>query len=100
MAAGLFLVTRNDQLGGKGLLNGVRAVVVNNDDAETNAQHIAAAVAKCNAAFPKDSAASDDPYPADYFDTVVEISDLVAGPLKDDGDAYVFGRDVTVKVEG
>lgn len=90
MVEGLFYVTRS-AAGARGLINGVRAVIVNNDDAETSAQHITAAIAACNAAFPKDgSTGATDPFPAGYFDTVAELSDLAAGPLKDDTDALIF----------
>ena len=90
MAEALFLVTKSQQ-GGEKLINGVRAVVVNDDDAESAALHIASAVAACNRAFPKDAAGSD-PFPAGYFDTVVTLSDLTTGPIPDDADAVVFSE--------
>ena len=96
MAEGLFLV-RKTLSGGQQLINGVVAVLINDDDADTLALHITAAVAACNLAFPKDADGSD-PYPAGYFDTADEVSDLSAGILQDDGDAIVFTERGTLEV--
>lgn len=89
MAEGLFLV-RQTLRGGDSLINGVQSVLINDDDADTLAQHITAAIGACNLAYPKDANGSD-PFPVGYFDTADEVSDLTAGILKDDGDAIVFG---------
>lgn len=72
--------------------DGVRAVVINEDDGQTNAQIIAATIAALNAALPSDGEAL---FPAGYFDTVTNISDLVtAGALRTDGDFLAFKQEV------
>lgn len=95
MAEALFLVERtvpenmNDR-------DGIRAVIINNDDGDTDAQVIAAAIAAVNAALPADADVPDDKLPAGYFDTVNEISDLVtAGSLRTDQDFLCFKQEVT-----
>lgn len=88
MAESVVLVTRAASAGEQ-LVNGVRAVLINSDDGGTDAQKIIEAVAACNRAFPKDAAGSD-PFPAGYFDTVLEVGDLTSGPIPDDTDAIVF----------
>lgn len=89
MAEALFLVTRTAQ-GVNDDRNQVREVIINNDDGDTDAQIIAAAIAALNAAQPVESGA-EAVYPAGYFDTVNEISDLVtAGVLRTDGDFLAF----------
>lgn len=90
MAEGIFLMRKLAQGNGKTVVNGVDAVVMNSDDANTLAQHNANAVAICNAAYPKDPGGSD-PFPADYFDSATAITDLVAGPIQNDGAGYAFG---------
>lgn len=98
MAEALYLVTKVN-ISGKHVVNGVRAVLINADDAAPAATVQAAAVAACNAVHP--SATGDPAYPAGYFDTSIVVSDLTAGPMKDAGDAFVFiGGGVPVKREG
>lgn len=98
MAKALYLVTKAN-VSGKHVVNGVRSVLINADDAAGAAVVQAAAVAACNAAHP--SSTGNPAYPDGYFDTSVLVSDLTAGPLKDAGDAYVFiGGSVPVKREG
>ena len=96
MAEALYLATK-DQLGGaESLVNGVSAVLINADDAQTNPQIIAAAVAAANAAH------NTDAFYTSYFTTVTKVSDMAAGPLKDNHDAYVFDQNgpALTKVEG
>lgn len=98
MAEALYLVTKAN-VSGKHVVNGVRAVLINADDAAPAATVQAAAVAACNAAHP--SSTGNPAYPPGYFDTSLVISDLTAGPLKDAGDAYVFiAESLPRKVEG
>jgi hypothetical protein len=101
MAEALYLVTK-DQLGGaESLVNGVSAVLINADDAQTNNQIIASAVAAANSSVGATGAVASA-FHASYFTTVTKVSDLSAGPLKDNLDAYVFskGGPALVKVEG
>jgi hypothetical protein len=94
MAEALYLVERTDQPVADDR-DGVRAVVINEDDAQTNAQIITATIAALNAALPV-SAGAEAKFPAGYFDTVSEISDLVtAGPLRTDGNFVAFKSEVT-----
>ena len=93
MVAGLFLVERTSQ-GRSDDRNRVRAVVVHEDDAQTNAQIIAAAIATLNTAQPVESGA-EAIYPTGYFDTVVQIGATPAGPLATDGDLLAYGPEVT-----
>lgn len=73
MAEALYLVTRNMNESGLQNFDGIHAVLVNSDDAGGDAQVIAEATAKCQTLYPS--------MPSDYFDTVDEIGDLVAGTL-------------------
>jgi hypothetical protein len=92
MAAGLFLVERTDQ-GDNSDRNGVRAIIVNDDDAQTDAQIIATAIATMNTTQAVESGAEDQ-YPAGYFQTVVQVGATPAGPLATDGDLLVYKREV------
>lgn len=87
MAEALYLVTRTGNT--KRLINGVRAVLINSDDAGTNADIIAEAVIGLNRAYPKDAEGSD-PFPDGYFDTVQSPADLTSGPVPDDRDVIIF----------
>jgi hypothetical protein len=91
MAEGLFLVRRTTQ-GVNDDRNRVREVLINEDDGQTDAQIITATIAALNAAQPVTSDGQGDViYPAGYFDTVVDIDDLVtSGPLRTDGDFIAF----------
>lgn len=94
MAEGLYLVSRAAGDEGNPVINGVVAVVINKDSAQTNAQIIASAVAKCESANDAGNtpvASRPNVFPSDYFDTVTAISDLAAGPLADDTDAVIIG---------
>jgi hypothetical protein len=86
MAEALFLVRRTSQ-GVNDDRNRVREVVINEDDAQTDAQIIAATVAALNAAQPVSSGGSDV-YPAGYFDTVVALTTAVT--LGADGDFLAY----------
>lgn len=95
MAEAVYLVSRSQALG-QGLINGVRNVLINKDDGQTDTQIKTAASVAASSAHE-----STGLYPADYFDTVEKISDMAAGPLKDNIDAYVIPADgVKIKVEG
>ena len=87
MAEAIYLVTKVNA-SGLNIINGVRAVVINADDAASATVVRAAAVTACNAAQP--SSTGEPAFPAGYFDTSEIISNLVAGPLKDPGDAFIF----------
>lgn len=91
MVAGLFLVERTAQ-GANDDRNRVRQVVVHEDDAQTDAQIIAAVIATLNSVTPVgDGFTAGEPvYPAGYFDTVTQIGASPAGPLATDGDLYAF----------
>lgn len=96
MAEALYLVTKDNFGAAESFINGVRAVVINKDDGQTDAQIIADAVAAAN------SANGVSVFPTGYFTTVTKVSDLSSGPLKDNKDAYVLMPEgvVKVKVEG
>ena len=88
MAEGLYLVQRTGAVDANDI-DGVRNVVMNNDDGDTDADIITAAIAALN------TAAGVSKFPAGYFDTVNEISDLVtAGDLRTDQDFIAFGGPV------
>lgn len=87
MVEAVWLVTRENDPGDSHR-DGIKAVVINADDASTVAQVIADAVGMVNGLFPSDDG---DKLPAGYFDAAVEIGDLTAGPIRTDLDGYVFG---------
>lgn len=95
MVEALFLVTRTSQ-GVSDDRNRVRQVIINDDDAQTAAQTIATTIAALNAAQPVETGA-EPVYPAGYFDTRVELSDL-AGTTEDNlrtaGDFIAFDEEV------
>ncbi len=93
MAEALFLVTRTNQLGDNDMRNGVHAMLINNDDGDTDAVTIADAILRLNAHFGAGS------YPDGYFDTVQEVGDLTSGPAPDNGDIMVFLPREVVTVE-
>ena len=83
MAKALWLVTKADlNTANKRTINSIHAVVMNADDAQTAAQVRAAAALRLIAA--------GHDVKSNYFTDAVIISDLTAGPLKDNLDAYVF----------
>ena len=89
MAEALFLVTRTQQ-GVSEDRNQVREMIINDDDGTSDADVITAAIAALNAALPVETDAADA-YPAGYFDTVNELSDLTtSGDLRTDGDFIAF----------
>lgn len=97
MAAALYLVSKSD--GNHNFtINGVRAVLINADDALSNDAIKAKAVAACTGSYTGPDVNSS--FRDSYFDVVVKVSDLAAGPLKDDGDAYAFGEVAPRKIEG
>lgn len=90
MAEALFLVTRTTQ-GVSEDRNRVREIILADDDGTSDADVITAAIAVLNTAQPVESGA-EAVYPAGYFDTVNELSDLVtASVLRTDGDFIAFG---------
>ena len=92
MAEGLFLVERTLRPDNN-VRDGIQAVIINNDDGDTDAQHIAAAILAVNTALPS---TAEDKLPAGYFDTVNELSDLVTtGDLRTALDFLCFTREVT-----
>ena len=93
MVAGLFLVERTIHDDDHDV-NRVRQVVVHEDDAQTDAQIIAAVIATLNTATPRGDSIGSGPavYPAGYFDTVTQIGASPAGPLATDGDLYAFAQ--------
>lgn len=97
MAEALYLVTKSDA-DHNATVNGIRAVLINCDDGQTDSQIKAAAL---NAAASFTGSEVDSSFRDNYFDTVLKVSDLSAGPLKDNLDAYVFvAGGVPKKVEG
>ena len=98
MAEALYLVSKTAR-GGEHVVNGVRTVLINADDGATGAVVRAAAATACNALVDY-SDTGIPPFPSDYFDTSVIVSELTAGPLKDAGDAYVIGPNGPTKREG
>ncbi len=90
MVAGIFLVTRTVQ-GVNQDINGVREVIVHEDDAQTDAQIIAALLVNMNLVEPAgDPSGSQDQYPDFYFDTVVQIGATPALDLSTDGDYLAY----------
>lgn len=91
MAAGIFLVTRTDQ-GVTNDRNRVREVIVHEDDAQTDAQIIAAVIASLNTATPVgDSITAGEPaYPDFYFDTVEQIGATPVASINTDGDFLAY----------
>jgi len=90
MVAGIFLVTRTVQ-GVNQDINGVREVIVHEDDAQTSAQIITALLANMNIVEPAgDPSGSQSQYPAGYFDTVVQIGASPVADLSTDGDYLAF----------
>ena len=90
MAAGIFLVTRTVQ-GVNQDRNGIREVVVHEDDAQTDAQIITALLASMNATEQAGDPAGDFvQYPAGYFDTVVQIGATPVADLDTDGNYIAF----------
>lgn len=81
MAAALYLVSRSNAAHVP-TANGVRAVLINADDESTEAEIKTLAASKLSGV--------DPAHRDNYFDTVVGVSDLVAGPLKDEGDCYII----------
>jgi hypothetical protein len=95
MVAAVYLVTRTIQ-GRNQDINQVREAIVHEDDAQTDAQIIAALIASMNAQEPAgDPSGAQDQYPANYFDTVVQIGASPAGPLATDGDFIVYHPEVS-----
>lgn len=92
MVAGIFLVTRTDQ-GVTDDRNQIREVIVHEDDAQTNAQIIAAVIATLNVANPVETGAPAV-YPAGYFDTVVQIGASPVAALDTDGNLLAYTPNV------
>lgn len=91
MAAAVFLVTRTIQ-GVNQDINGVREVIVHEDDGQTDAAIITALLASMNTTEPAGDPSGDfNQYPDGYFDTVLKIGLTPSGALDTDGNflAYV-----------
>lgn len=95
MVAGLFLVERTSQ-GRSDDRNLVRSVVVNEDDAQTDAQIIQAVIdtLNTNTATGDGFSSGENVYPDGYFDTVTQIGASPAGPLAVDGELIAFTPEV------
>lgn len=94
MAEALYLVERTDYPVADDR-EGVRAVLINNDDGDADAVIIANVITALNAKLPVDAQA-DAKFPAGYFDTVNLVSDLVTtGDLRTDQDFIAFKAEVT-----
>lgn len=87
MTQALFLASRSNAVG-LTTINGVQAVAINLVSTANAATVIAAAVAKVNAAM-----LDAGEFPANYFDTVVQIGDLSGGPVNGNNKAAVFADD-------
>lgn len=97
MADTIFLVSKSDA-NHNATVNGILAVLINADSAAGAPAVIAAAVAAASRSYTGSGVNSS--FRANYFDTVLDIADLEAGPLKDVGDAFVFAANtVPRKVE-
>ena len=92
MAEALWLVTRNDNLG-RHDRDGIKNVLINSDDGKTAAVVMQDAVDLVNAQLPPTSGEADK-LPVGYFDTAEEVGDLVAGPIRTDGDGYIMGASI------
>jgi len=93
MVAGLFLITRTQQ-GVSEDRNQVREMILNNDDGQTDAQHITQAIAGLNTSHAVETGAAAV-YPAGYFDTVVQVGASPAGPLATDNDYIAYTPEVS-----
>lgn len=90
MVEQLYLVERTT-LPDNDVRDGIKAVVINNDDGDANDAIIANAIAAVNALFP---AGGEDKLPGGYFDTVNQLNDLSSGPLATDQDILVYKGEV------
>lgn len=95
MVAGVFLVERTSQ-GRSDDRNQVRAVVVNEDDAQSDAVIIQAVIDTLNANTPTGDGFStgNDVYPDGYFDLVTQIGAAPAGPIAVDGELIAYTPEV------
>lgn len=95
MAEALYIVSKDNLGGAESFVNGLRAVIVNKDDGQTDTQIKTSAASQA-------STLMGVTLPTGYFTTVTKISDLTSGPLKDNLDAYLIYPDGVVlgKVEG
>ena len=100
MVAQLFYITRTEQ-GVNNDRNLVRECIINNDSAETNAQHIQEAVDQLNLLNPTETKGGDadaeKAYPNLYFDTVSQIGATPVGVLATDHDIIAFPPSVASK---
>lgn len=95
MAAAIFLVTRTGQ-GVNDDRNGIREVIVHEDDAQSDAAIIAALIASMNATEKAGDPAGDfDQYPAGYFDTVSKIGLTPTAELDTDGNFLAYAPKVS-----
>lgn len=94
MAAAVFLVSRTTQ-GVNQDINGVREVIVHEDDAQSDAAIITALLASMNATEQAGDPAGDfDQYPAGYFDTVSKIGLTPTAELDVDGNYLAYAPQV------
>lgn len=82
MAEALYLITKDRLGGGESFINGVNAVIINQDDGATATARKAAAAAAASSHF-------GVTFPSTYFDTEQLIT-AASGALNDAGDAYIL----------
>ncbi len=96
MAAGIFLVTRTVQ-GVNQDINGIREVIVHEDDGQSDAAIIIALLTNMNTVEQAgEPAGSQDQYPAGYFDTVLQIGATPVAALATDGDYLAYRPNVAL----
>ena len=95
MVAALFLVTRT--VSNNEDKDGIRQVVINNDDGDADAVIAANAATAVNNDQPAttDAVNTSEKLKSDYFDTVVQIGSTPAGPLATDQDFIAVGDSVS-----
>ena len=95
MVAAIFLVTRNVGLDSVNQdKNQVREVIMHQDDGDSDAVIIAHAILGLNTQLAAETGA-EPPYPADYFDTVVQIGAAPVADLDTEFNYIAFGNRVT-----
>ena len=95
MAEGLFLLRRTSHAVSDDR-NQVRSMLINNDDGDSDAVMIQAAVDALNANEPVETGA-EKVYPDGYFDEVIDIDDLsgtTEDNLRTDQDFITFGAEI------
>ena len=96
MAAAIFLVTRTVQ-GVNQDINGVREVIVHEDDGQSDAAIIVALLANMNTVEQAgEPAGTQNQYPDGYFDTVLQIGATPVAALGTDGDYLAYRPNVAL----